>query len=173
MLPDVLAPDLVTVFCGSAVGRRSAELGAYYAGPGNKFWDTLHRVGLTPRRYQPAEYRDILVCGIGLTDLNKTESGADSTLSRGADDVGALVAKIVAYQPALLAFTARRPAAAFCRHVFGHPPASYGLQPQGLGPTRIHVLPSPSGLARRYWDEGPWRALAAHHRGIAVRGRGS
>jgi len=166
-------PDLVTVFCGSAVGRRSAEVGAYYAGPGNKFWDTLHRVGLTRHRFAPADYAALLACRIGLTDLNKTESGADSTLSRDADDIGALVAKLITYQPALLAFTARRPAAAFCRHVFGRAPASYGLFPEGLGPTRVHVLPSPSGLARRYWDEAPWQALAWHHRAIAMGGRRS
>src|SRR3546814_13773735 len=49
VLPDVLAPGLRLVFCGSAAGRKSAELGAYYAGPGNKFWPTLYEIGLTPR----------------------------------------------------------------------------------------------------------------------------
>ena len=36
VLPDLLAPGLTTVFCGSAVGAVSARLGAPYAGPGNK-----------------------------------------------------------------------------------------------------------------------------------------
>ncbi len=48
MLEDLLAPGLALVVCGSAAGRRSAQLGHYYAGPGNKFWRTLARVGLTP-----------------------------------------------------------------------------------------------------------------------------
>src|SRR3546814_6083057 len=53
VLPDVLAPGLRLVFCGSAAGRKSAELGAYYAGPGNKFWPTLYEIGLTPRHFRP------------------------------------------------------------------------------------------------------------------------
>lgn len=166
VLPDVLAPGLVTVFCGSAVGRKSAAVGAYYAGPGNKFWDALHRAGLTPRRFQPAEYADVLALRIGFTDMNKTESGADAVLSRAADDPAGLAAKIAAFQPAILAFTARRPADVFFARVLRARAAGYGLQPQRFGRTRLFVLPSPSGLARRWWDERHWHALGALHRRI-------
>jgi TDG/mug DNA glycosylase family protein len=81
VLPDILGPDLAVVFCGSAVGLRSAEVGAYYAGPGNKFWPTLAAIELTPRRLAPDEYATVLDYGIGLTDLTKTEFGADAALS--------------------------------------------------------------------------------------------
>jgi TDG/mug DNA glycosylase family protein len=37
----------------------------------------------------------------------------------------------------------------------------YGWQPERVGATRLFVLPSPSGQATRFWDEGPWRDLAA------------
>ena len=60
VLPDVLGPGLRIVFCGSAAGAVSARVGAYYAGPGNRFWPTLHRVGLTPRLLAPAEFRTVL-----------------------------------------------------------------------------------------------------------------
>ena len=43
-LPDLLLPDLRVVFVGTAAGKRSAELGHYYAGRGNRFWRTLHEV---------------------------------------------------------------------------------------------------------------------------------
>ena len=33
ILPDVLAPGLRVVFCGTAPGTASARAGAYYAGP--------------------------------------------------------------------------------------------------------------------------------------------
>jgi hypothetical protein len=69
VLPDVLGPGLRVVFCGTAVGSASAKRGAYYAGPGNKFWPTLHAIGLTPRRLMPEEFRSVLDYGIGLTDL--------------------------------------------------------------------------------------------------------
>jgi uracil DNA glycosylase superfamily protein len=54
VLPDVLAPGLRVVFCGYAPGTASARTGAYYAGPGNRFWITLREVGLTPLLIRPA-----------------------------------------------------------------------------------------------------------------------
>lgn len=36
------------LFCGYAKGKKSAQLECYYAGRGNKFWDVLYEVGLTP-----------------------------------------------------------------------------------------------------------------------------
>lgn len=42
ILPDVIEPGLRIVFCGTAAGAKSAAVGAYYAGPGNAFWATLH-----------------------------------------------------------------------------------------------------------------------------------
>ena len=75
MLKDVLAPDLALVVCGSAAGRRSAQLGQYYAGRGNKFWTTLAETGLTPRRLAPHEFPLLPSFGIGLTDVVKGQAG--------------------------------------------------------------------------------------------------
>jgi len=38
VLPDYPAPNLMVVFVGTADGERSASVGHYYAGRGNKFW---------------------------------------------------------------------------------------------------------------------------------------
>ena len=81
VLPDVLKPGLRVVFCGTAVGSKSARAGAYYAGRGNQFWSVLYRVGLTPRQLEPQEFRLLLQYGIGLTDLAKRRSGSDGVLS--------------------------------------------------------------------------------------------
>ncbi len=64
VLPDVLAPGLRVVFCGTAAGKRSAELGAYYSGAGNKFWPTLHRFGLTPIQIEPQNFKSLLEYGL-------------------------------------------------------------------------------------------------------------
>jgi TDG/mug DNA glycosylase family protein len=64
ILPDVLQPNLKVVFCGTAVSRRSAEVGAYYAGRGNRFWEMLHRSGLTPRKLAPHKFPAVLEFGI-------------------------------------------------------------------------------------------------------------
>ena len=161
VLPDVLGPGLRIVFCGSAAGAVSARLGAYYAGPGNMFWPTLHRVGLTPRLLAPAEFHAVLSHGIGLTDLCKTESGADADLSRQADDAAALAAKIAQHRPAILAFNGKRAARVF----LAAESLDYGQQARRIGETEIHVLPSTSGAARRWWDETFWRRVADAARG--------
>ncbi len=162
IIPDLLQPGLRLVFCGSALGAASAQAKAYYAKPGNKFWPTLHAVGLTPRLFAPHEYPLLLKLGIGLTDINKTQSGNDDVLSAEHDDVAGLAAKIETYQPGILAFTAKRPAQVFLRESFGlKAPPAYGLQPQRIGRTHLFVLPSTSGSGVRYWDIAPWRELKA------------
>ena len=50
LVPDLLAPGLDLVFCGTAPSPASFKARAYYANPGNAFWPTLHAVGLTPER---------------------------------------------------------------------------------------------------------------------------
>jgi len=167
VLPDLLDNRVVTVFCGSAVGAASARLGVPYAGPGNKFWPMLHETGLTPRLFAPDDYRDLLALRIGLTDVNKTQSGADSDLTADGDDVAAVVAKVEKYQPKFLAFTAKRPAQVFMKSVFGHGKVEYGLQRDSVGSVAIFVLPSSSGLAIRWWEPKWWHEAAALHRKLA------
>jgi TDG/mug DNA glycosylase family protein len=160
ILPDLLAPQLRLVFCGSALGTASAQAKAYYAKPGNRFWPTLHEVGLTPHRFAPQDYPQLLKLGIGLTDLNKTQSGNDDSLSPAHDDAAGLATKIERYRPRILAFTAKRPAQVFLRECFGlKDPPPYGLQPQRIGRTQLFVLPSTSGSGVRYWDIAPWQEL--------------
>lgn len=162
ILPDVLAPGLDVVFCGSAAGAVSARVGAYYAGPGNRFWPMLHEIGLTPRVLAPQEFPAVLDYGIGLTDMCKWDSGSDASLARAADDPEAVRRKIARFAPRALAFNGKRAATVFFRAVFDTPPAGYGLQSVRLGDTAIFVLPSTSGAANRWWDPAPWRSLAAY-----------
>jgi TDG/mug DNA glycosylase family protein len=155
VLPDVLAPGLRLVFCGSAAGTRSAELRQYYAHPGNKFWRTLHAVSLTPRQLAPAEYVQLLEFGIGLTDVVKDQSGPDAQLDFRRADPDALRAKVLHYAPAWLCFSSKTAA----QTVLGRPVA-YGVQPETLGATRLFVATSPSGRASGYWDLSVWQALS-------------
>ena len=164
VLPDLIEPGLTTMFCGSAASSASARVGAYYAGPGNRFWTVLHETGLTPHLFAPAEFQELLSLGIGLTDLAKHETGMDVGLSSAAYDADALHAKVEAAAPEILAFTGKRPAALFLLKTLGMSITDYGEQPVHLGGTRIFVLPSPSGAARRWWSAKPWHTLAARHR---------
>jgi TDG/mug DNA glycosylase family protein len=155
LLDDVLAPGLRVVFCGTALGAVAARVGAYYAGPGNAFWPTLAEVGFTPRRLEPLEFHEVLAYGLGLTDLCKKRSGSDAEIGVEGFDAPRLVRNLERYAPEWIALTSKNAAkGALGRGV------DYGVQPERLGPSRVFVLPSPSGAARGHWDIAPWRELA-------------
>ena len=158
ILPDILAPGLGVVFCGTAAGAVSARKGAYYAGPGNRFWQTLHEVGLTSRRLEPVEFATVLDFGIGLTDVAKTVSGSDSELPRHAFDPAGLERKIRRFcsPPRALAFNGKRSASEF----FDRKIVQYGRQQATIGETAVFVLPSTSGAARKFWDATFWFEVA-------------
>jgi TDG/mug DNA glycosylase family protein len=158
VLPDVLQKGLVVVFCGTGAGRKSAELKAYYALRGNKFWRALHEVGLTLARFEPHAYRDVLKHGIGLTDIAKEHIGQDDEIDLAHVDAAGLRRKIARASPAILAFTSKKAASFFLGKQTSS--ISYGFQDETIGATRIFVLTSPSGQAGSYWDIGPWRELA-------------
>ena len=156
MLDDVLKEGLKLVVCGTAAGSRSAQLKHYYAGPGNKFWRTLAALGLTPRQLAPGEAKLLLDFGIGLTDLVKRESGADSTLDFKQAGPTALREKMLALQPTVLCFNGKKSAQVF----FGTKAIAYGEQHERIGKTALYVAPSTSGAANGFWDLSYWREVA-------------
>lgn len=158
MLPDYLAPNLPVIFCGTAAGKRSAELGHYYAGRGNRFWLTLYEIGLTPRLLFPHEDSSALEHGIGLTDLAKGVAGVDRDIPSSAYVPVRLRELIGEWKPRRIAFTSLT--AARIGLIANGRPAS-GLQPTASLPgIEVWALPSPSGMARGYWNIAPWYALS-------------
>jgi TDG/mug DNA glycosylase family protein len=155
ILPDVLAPGLRVVFCGTAAGTASARVSAYYAHPQNRFWLTLREVGLTPVLLRPAEFTRLPEFGIGLTDASKTAFGSDREVGRRGVDPDRLAAAIAAVEPDHLAFNSKNSAELILRRR-----VDYGRQPERLGGSTAWVLPSTSPAARRHWDIEPWRDLA-------------
>lgn len=151
----MLVPGLAAVFCGNAAGKVSAHRGAYYAGPGNCFWPTLHEVGLTPVPLEPEEFRRMPEFGLGLTDACKTHFGSDAEVGSSRHDASRLEQAIARVAPAHLAFVGKRAARIVLRRQ-----VPYGHQPEPFAGATAWVLPSPSGLARRFWDIEPWEELA-------------
>jgi double-stranded uracil-DNA glycosylase len=156
VLSDVLEAGLKVVFCGTAAGEKSAQMGQYYAGRGNKFWSILHRTGLTPRQLQPSEFRTLPQYGIGLTDLAKHVFGMDVVLTKTDFDPAGFQTRIEQYAPLVVAFNGKRAAQEF----YGRSTVSYGLQPEPIAASAVFVLPSTSGAANVFWDETHWFALA-------------
>jgi TDG/mug DNA glycosylase family protein len=160
VLPDVLTAGLRVVFCGTQAGAVSARRGAYYAGPGNKFWKTLFETGLVPEPLGPTDSLMLPRYGIGFTDVAKRTSGPDTALMRHHVDITGFLAKIREYAPAVIAFNGKRAAQAVLEEERGLKLA-YGLQPSSLVGSRVFILPSTSGAASGYWSIEPWRELAA------------
>ncbi len=147
-VPDVIAPDLRILFCGINPGLYTAAVGHHFARPGNRFWPALHAAGFTPRLLAPAEERELLPLGYGITNVVARASAAADELSAEELAKGArrLAAKVRRYHPRCLAVLG---VGAF-RTGFNRPDAQIGPQPEPVAGTAVWVLPNPSGLNAHY-----------------------
>jgi TDG/mug DNA glycosylase family protein len=156
MLPDLLAPNLQLVICGTAAGAKSAQKLQYYAGRGNKFWSTLEAVGLTSNRIDPADYKLLLKHGIGLTDVVKGQSGMDRAIEFSKSDPNSLRARLFKFQPKWLCFNGKKAAQVF----LGKSKVEFGIIEEQVGGTRLFIAPSTSGAANGTWDIAQWHEIA-------------
>lgn len=151
-IPDVIAPELAVLFCGINPGLYSAAVGHHFGRPGNRFWPTLHAAGFTPRQFHPADQRELLGLGYGITNVVRRASAAADELSDAEVVAGGkrLRTKVKRYAPRFLAVLG----VGAYRVAFGKPKAGIGLQNEAIGGTRVWVLPNPSGLNAHYQAAG-------------------
>jgi hypothetical protein len=90
-----------------------------------------------------------------LTDACKTRSGSDAEVGTRGHDPERVRHSVLTFAPEHLAFVGKQAA----KIVLGRP-VDYGRQPERLGNAQVWVMPSTSGLARRFWSVEPWRQLA-------------
>ncbi len=156
MLPDLLKKNLQVVICGTAVANYSAKVGSYYAGSGNKFWQVLYEVGLTPIILDSRDYKKLINYGIGLTDLAKNKAGSDSKIPSHAFDIEKFKKKILKYSPKVIFFNGKNAAKIY----LNKKRVEFGFQKETIGSTRLFVAPSTSGAAKRWWDKKWWQELS-------------
>ncbi|MEU6863985.1 G/U mismatch-specific DNA glycosylase [Streptomyces sp. NPDC046876] len=144
LVPDVVAGGLRVLFCGINPGLLSAATGHHFARPGNRFWPVLHLSGFTPRRLAPAEQQELLLYGLGITNVAARATARADELSREELVEGGriLEAKVEALRPRWLAVAG----VTAYRTAFGERHARIGPQDRTIGSTRIWALPNPSGL---------------------------
>jgi TDG/mug DNA glycosylase family protein len=145
---DIIAPRLKILFVGINPGLYSGAVGHHFARPGNRFWPALHKAGFTAHRLSPFEERDLLKRGYGITNIvDFSTAAADELDARDLAKGGKrLSAKIKRYRPRIVAILGLK---AF-RLAFGRPRAGFGMQEERSGPSRVWVLPNPSGLNASY-----------------------
>src|SRR5438067_9643294 len=126
VVPDVIAPGLRVLFCGINPGLYSAVTGHHFARPGNRFWPTLFAAGFTPRLFRPAEERELLALGYGITNMVPRATAAADELTTEEIVAGGkrLAARVRRYRPRFLAVLG---VGAF-RVAFARPKAALGLQ---------------------------------------------
>ena len=144
LVPPVIAPALRVLFVGINPGLYTAWVGHHFARPGNRFWPALHRSGFTSRLLLPAEQHELLGLGLGVTNVvqRATATAAELTADELREGGRRLEEDARRHAPAVVAVlgvTAYRAA-------YDEPKAVLGPQQRRLGPSRVWVLPNPSGL---------------------------
>jgi double-stranded uracil-DNA glycosylase len=161
-IPDVIAPDLLVLFCGINPSLYSAAVGHHFARPGNRFWPALLGAGFTDRLLSPFEDALLLERRLGCTNLVEQATARADELTPGELSTGAarLIERVAIYRPAWLAILG----VSAYRSAFGVRAARTGEQPEAIGGTRVWLLPNPSGLNAHYQLPGfveEFRALRA------------
>ena len=149
VLPGPGDPPLRVLFCGINPGLVSAATGHHFARPGNRFWPALHGAGFTPRLLLPAEQGELRGLGLGITNMAPRATARADELTVAEMVAGGVRLQELVQQRrprwlAVVGVTAYRAA-------FDAPRAAVGPQDERLGPTRIWVLPNPSGL-NAHWS---------------------
>ena len=147
-VPDVIAPGLRLLFVGINPGLYSGAVGHHFARPGNRFWPVLHAAGITGRLLSPFDERDLLDAGVGITNLVERATATANKLDPEELRRGGrrLERKIGRHRPGTVAFLGLTS----YRTAFGRPAAVVGPQPEPIGPSRVWLLPNPSGLNAHY-----------------------
>lgn len=155
---DVLPAEagrLRLLIVGVNPGLWTAAVNAPFARPGNRFWPSLHRAGLTDHvvdastGLSAADEEQLLSRGIGMTNLVRRPTARADELSReelraGAARVAEMAGRLRPAVVAVAGITAFRTA-------FARPRATYGQQdtsevPGWPGGVVLWVVPQPSGL---------------------------
>ena len=147
-VPDVIAHGLKVLFVGINPSLYSGAVGHHFARPGNRFWPVLHRAKFTEHKLSPAEERELLKHGYGITNIVNSATAAAAELSPEELTAGGrrLAAKIKRHRPRVVAILGLE---AF-RVAFGQPKARFGPQEERIGMSQIWILPNPSGLNASY-----------------------
>ncbi|HEX2986619.1 MAG TPA: mismatch-specific DNA-glycosylase [Chloroflexota bacterium] len=169
-LPDYLAPGLGLVLVGINPSIYAVQQGHYFARPSNRFWPALSRSRLSQSirlalgrdRLAPADDGALLQFGIGFTDIVKVPSNSIAHL-RPADYrewAPRLLRRLETYAPRLACFHGITGYRAFVQYGLGEVQSdwSLGLQSRRLGPTRVFVVPNPSGANAHFTlaDQVAW-----------------
>jgi TDG/mug DNA glycosylase family protein len=140
-LPDTVGPGMRLLLVGLNPSIYSADIGAGFARPGNRFWPAALAAGIVTRTHDP--FHALRVDGIGMTDLVKRATPRADELTREEFRIGAArLERLVAWlEPGAVCFVGL---SGYRVAVDGK--AVSGWQPQSFGGRPAYVMPNPSGI---------------------------
>jgi TDG/mug DNA glycosylase family protein len=154
-LPDLLRDGLDIVFVGINPSLYSVAQGHYFARRINRFWPCFSRSALSAKvrralgveRLEPAHDRVLPDYGFGFTDLVKRPTANVRDLVPGelAGGAAVLIEKLARHRPRFVCFhgvTIFRAVAPVLDLAVAD--FALGLQPRGIGPAALFVVPNPS-----------------------------
>jgi TDG/mug DNA glycosylase family protein len=158
-LPDYVGPDMRVLVCGLNPSEYSADRGAGFARPGNRFWPAALQSGLVTRDRDPLHA--LTQHGMGMTDLVKRATPrADELTPAEYQDGAARLERLVTWlRPRVVCFVGLSGyRAAVDRR------ATAGEQLATFGGASTYVMPNTSGVnGHASLDD-----LAAHLRATAA-----
>ena len=146
-LPDYLKPNLRLLIIGINPGYYSAQVGHYYARPGNLFWWGLSHSGLVVKPYTAQMDAQLLNENIGLTDIVKRPTHSSGELTQAEFDEGRVQTSrlLDTYTPKVACFVGVLGATAFLGRQIKPGPLN-----EKIGATRLFAMPSPSRRNAHY-----------------------
>jgi TDG/mug DNA glycosylase family protein len=149
-VPDLMGPEVRLLLVGVNPGLWTAAAQAHFARRGNRFYQALHRAGLSSQPIdaaegmKPEDAEDLVSRGIAITNLvNRATARADQLsdqeLRQGARELAEKVERLQPPVVVILGLTAYRIG-------FDRPRATLGWQPEGMGSAALLVVGNPSGL---------------------------
>ena len=164
-LPDYLQPGLDLVFVGINPGYYSAQVGHYYARPGNLFWWGLSNSGLVPKALGPEQDAELLNYRIGITDVVKRPTHSSGEVTQEEFNEGSRLTseKLELIAPKVVCFVGLLGATAFIgRHI------KPGPIEEKLKSIRLFAMPSPSRRNAHYGKDGILRYFKDLARFVSV-----
>jgi double-stranded uracil-DNA glycosylase len=162
---DILAKDLVVVFCGLNPSIEAAATGHNFGSASNRFWRVLHLAGFTPHRIAAEDDRTLVQfsCGITAAVGRPTRSAGEVGRAEFRRSADAFERKVAHYRPHTIAFLGK---AAYAAMTGLHDP-EWGPQAATFGSARAWLLPNPSGLNRAFTLGRLVEHYGALHAGVA------
>ena len=138
------------LFVGINPGVRSALTGHHFAGPSNRFWKLVFESGLVPDPLSCLDDVRLPEWGFGITNLVPRATPGIDSLAPAEFAAGRtrLRRKILRWRPAIVALVGVTVFRAMFPHHKG--PVTLGPRAERIGPSRVFVLPNPSGRNANY-----------------------